>query len=151
MNRKTADSEEPAAFAVRLFLRGLLGEGDVGGLHALGATDGVELDALAFLKGAEAIGLDGGVMDEQIGAVVVRGDEAEAFSVVEPLNGTGSHNVAIPVWEIELSIPENGPAAESRNLQTGDHTGAHAKDVIAPKENASFPCAGVWCGELERT
>ena len=56
-------------------------------LHvALGAADGFELHALAFLKGAEPVGLDGGVMDEEVSALVVGADEAKAFCFVKPFD-----------------------------------------------------------------
>src|SRR5882672_7902818 len=48
-------------------------------------------DLLAFLQRLVAGALDRAVMREQILAAVIRGDEAEALRVVEPLNGTCSH------------------------------------------------------------
>ena len=60
-------------------------------LPALGALDDVELDALAFLKAAEALCLDGGVMDEYVLAVFTA-QKAEALCVVKPLNGALFHD-----------------------------------------------------------
>src|ERR671924_2443451 len=71
----------------RRFLQGL----DVVRLQSLGPALHLELDLLAFLEGLEAGHLDRGVMREQILAAFARGDEAEAFGIVEPLNGTGCH------------------------------------------------------------
>ena len=62
-------------------------------LQALWALSDVELDALAVLKGAVAVGLDGGVMDENVLVLTVNGDEAEALVSVEPLNGSLCHGV----------------------------------------------------------
>jgi hypothetical protein len=60
-------------------------------LPALGALYDVELDALAFLKAAEALCLDGGVMDEYVLAVFTA-QKAEALCVVKPLNGALFHD-----------------------------------------------------------
>src|SRR6187399_3015347 len=64
---------------------------DVVRLQALRTALHLELDFLPFLEGLEAGHLDRGVMREQILAALARGDEAEAFGVVEPLYGTGCH------------------------------------------------------------
>src|ERR1700694_3684802 len=64
---------------------------DVRRLQALRPFLHLELDLLAFLQRLEAVHLDRGVMREQIFAAFSRGDEAEAFRVVEPLDGTGCH------------------------------------------------------------
>src|SRR5215208_77439 len=64
---------------------------DVVGLQALGAALHFELHLLTFLQRLEAGHLDRGVMREQIFAALARGNEAEAFGVVEPLDGTGCH------------------------------------------------------------
>lgn len=57
------------------------------GLGAFLLEGDVELDELADAEGAEAVGLDGGVVDEEVLAAVVWGDEAVALVVVEPLHG----------------------------------------------------------------
>ena len=44
-----------------------------------------KLDRLSLVKGAEAIHLDFGLVEEQVFAAIVRGDEAEAFGFIEPL------------------------------------------------------------------
>jgi hypothetical protein len=49
----------------------------------------VEADFLIFGEGAEAVGFDAGVVDEDIGFTVFSGDEAVAFLVVEPFNFAG--------------------------------------------------------------
>ncbi|EGL16903.1 hypothetical protein HMPREF9413_0679 [Paenibacillus sp. HGF7] len=50
----------------------------------------VELDALAFVKGLEAIALDRGEMDENVFAAF-NFNEAEAFLCVKPLNCSCFH------------------------------------------------------------
>ena len=54
-------------------------------LPTLGSLDYVELDRLAFLERTEALRLDGGVMHEDILAVLA-GNESETFCVIEPLH-----------------------------------------------------------------
>jgi ATP:corrinoid adenosyltransferase len=66
-------------------------------LQAFGATLHFELDLLAFLERLEAAHLDRGVMREQVFTALGRGNEAEAFGVVEPLYGTGCHVHLLPV------------------------------------------------------
>ena len=56
---------------------------DVLGLPALRALDYVELDALAFLKRTEAVALDGGVMHEDVVAILTA-DKSEALGIVKP-------------------------------------------------------------------
>src|SRR3954451_21071838 len=57
------------------------------GLHALLALAGGEAHALVLVKGAVAARLDRGVVDEDVLASVIGGDEAEALLGVEPLHG----------------------------------------------------------------
>jgi len=60
--------------------------GDVGGLRALRAALDGELDLLAFTQAAEAFTLNGREVNEDVGTFL-RGDEAVALGVVEPLDG----------------------------------------------------------------
>src|SRR6476469_4077791 len=60
---------------------------DLIGLQALLALHNLEGDLLAFLQRLEAGALDGTEVHEQVRAGL-RGDEAEALGVVEPLDGT---------------------------------------------------------------
>src|SRR5690242_21149814 len=64
---------------------------DLDRLRALGAAAGRVLDPLVFLEAAEAVSLDGGVVDEDIGSAVVGGDEAVTLVGVEPLHCALSH------------------------------------------------------------
>jgi hypothetical protein len=64
---------------------------DVVRLQTLRAALHLKLDFLPFLESLEAGHLNRGVMREQVLAALARGDEAEAFGVVEPLYGTGCH------------------------------------------------------------
>src|SRR6478609_10862744 len=63
---------------------------DVRRLQPLRALDDVELDPLPFLQGPEPVGVDGGVVDEDVLAALL-GDEAEALRIIEPLHGTRRH------------------------------------------------------------
>jgi hypothetical protein len=58
----------------------------------------VELDRFSFAEGLEAVSKDIGVMDEQIAAPIIVGDESEAFGFVEPFDGSGGCHVAIPFF-----------------------------------------------------
>ena len=49
-------------------------------------------DPLAFLRAAEARGVDGGKMHEHVGAAVLGGDETEALGIVEPLHCAVLHD-----------------------------------------------------------
>ena len=57
----------------------------------LGIGLGVVGDLLALSQGAEALGLDGGEVDEHVAAAVIVGDEAEALFVVKPFDSTVIH------------------------------------------------------------
>jgi len=57
-------------------------------LHAFLTTGGDERDLLAFFQALEAFTLDGTEVNEEV-VTGLRSDEAEAFFIVEPLNGTG--------------------------------------------------------------
>src|SRR4051812_18440082 len=70
-----------------------LKRGDVDGLRALVAGLGVVGDLRVLGQRLEAVGVDAGVVDEEVLATVVGRDEAEALVVVEPLDGSGSHDV----------------------------------------------------------
>src|ERR1700722_7583775 len=67
---------------------------DVLRLPALGAFDHVKLHLLTFLQAAEAAGLNGGEMDENILAILAA-DESVSFSVVKPLHCSCFHDGAL--------------------------------------------------------
>src|SRR3954468_23684228 len=85
-------SDEPGADGLSMDDAAPLQRGDVDGLGALVAGLGVEGDLRALSQRLEAVGVDAGVMDEEVLAALVRGNEAEALVVVEPLHGSGSHD-----------------------------------------------------------
>src|SRR5450755_4555220 len=64
---------------------------DLLGLRALRALAGGEVDPLVLLEAAEAVSLDGGVVNEDVGGAVVRGNEAVTLVGVKPLHGALSH------------------------------------------------------------
>jgi hypothetical protein len=74
---------------------------DVLSLPALGAFDDTELNGLTFLEAAESAGLDGRVMNEYVFAVLTA-DEAVALCVIEPLNCSLFHGVALS-FEIDVA------------------------------------------------
>ena len=67
---------------------GLRRDRDVRGLQSLRTFDHIELHLRAFLQRAEAAGLNRAEVDELILAPVSR-NEAKAFRIVEPLDGSG--------------------------------------------------------------
>src|SRR5579884_2751500 len=83
--RKRA-ARKPPSDTVRLGLQSL----NVLGLPPLGSFHDIKLHGLTFLQAAEALRLDGREMDEYIFAILP-GDEAIAFSVVEPLYSSLFH------------------------------------------------------------
>src|SRR5699024_10362455 len=64
-------------------------------LRALGTLGDLELDALRLLEAAVTLGLDGGVVDEDVVTDTVLGDEAVALLRVEPLVGSLCHVVNV--------------------------------------------------------
>lgn len=86
-----AESAARAAVSVLLGAeRGAVGSGDIDGLGfvVVAGGDG-ELNAIAFEEGAETVGSDGRVVNEEVFSAVVGLDEAESFGVVEPLDDAG--------------------------------------------------------------
>jgi hypothetical protein len=64
---------------------------DLLSLRTLRALACGELDSLVLLQAAETVSLDGGVVYEDVGGAVIRGDETIALVSVEPLHGALSH------------------------------------------------------------
>src|SRR5580698_4963093 len=60
-------------------------------LRALRPPASGVLDALVLLEAAVAVGKDCGVVNEDVGGAVVRGDEDVPLVSVEPLHGALSH------------------------------------------------------------
>src|SRR3954453_23157431 len=65
--------------------------GDVDRLRSLVAALLLVGDARALGQRAVPVAVDARVMDEQVAAALVGGDEAEALVVAEPLHGAGRH------------------------------------------------------------
>ena len=82
------------------------------GLRALGTLGDLELDALRLLEAAVAGGVDGGVVNEHVGAAAVLGDEAEALLSVEPLNGALCHGVN-PSSDRQVVPAPRGPPVDA--------------------------------------
>jgi hypothetical protein len=66
---------------------------DFGSLWAFLAHAGYVAYFLTFSQGFEAVALDFGEVSEQVVAACIWSDEAKAFCIIEPLNGTGFHFV----------------------------------------------------------
>jgi hypothetical protein len=59
---------------------------DVGSLRTFRSLHNFEFDHISFLQSAVAVSNDGGIVDEDIGAIVAP-DEAVTFRVIEPFYG----------------------------------------------------------------
>src|SRR5690349_24908814 len=68
---------------------------DVLRLRALRTLGYVELDLLVLVEGLVPLRLDRRVVDEDVVAAVLLGDEAEALLGVEPLDGALSHALVL--------------------------------------------------------
>ena len=64
---------------------------DVGCLLAFRTGGHVEGYALVLLQRFEALSVDRREVRKQVFAAAIRGDEAEAFCVIEPFNNTSRH------------------------------------------------------------
>src|SRR5512139_3838411 len=94
-NTRRAEIKKPRRTGVfHIRSEGLRHDLDVRSLLALGASRHFEADALVFLQGLEAAGVDCGEMCKEVFAAVIRGDEAKTFCIVKPLNSTRFHLVS---------------------------------------------------------
>src|SRR5438128_6201366 len=94
--RVAARGGRPAARA-RLGPPSLLNGADAAGLQPLLALGHLELDPLSLGELAISLHLDLGLMDEEIFAAALRGDDAEPLRSVEPLDRAGCHLTVTPV------------------------------------------------------
>src|SRR3954471_15806252 len=137
-DRRPAEAGRPAFSGAGERLQ----RGDVDCLGALVPGLGVVADARAFGERLEALGVDAGVVDEEVLAGIVRRDEAEALVVVEPLDGSGGH-----VW-----VPPGISVLRSQRVLRRQRLGTLAQlasgwfptvdDVRIP-----FVAVGAQCGE----
>ena len=72
-----------------------LDRGYIVGTRAFFALADLEVDLLVFVEGGITTGFDLGVMHEQIGTAVVRANESETLTCVEPLYCTCTHCVLL--------------------------------------------------------
>ena len=67
---------------------------DLNGLEPLLAFFRVEADSVPFVQRAEAFGLDGGMVNENVSTIVAL-DETKAFRIAEPLDCTFRHTFLV--------------------------------------------------------
>src|SRR5438105_10838816 len=96
-------------------LQKTLHRSDVLCLPALGSLDDIELDGLALFQAAKALVLNGGVMHEDILAILPA-DETVPFGVVEPLHCSLFHKWCVPSGLICADVKQ-------RLVQAGDTLG----------------------------
>jgi hypothetical protein len=110
-----ATTSAVAAAATRtgtIWERAAAGRSYVDGLGAAvvaGSDD--ELDGVALVEAAEAVGLDGGLVHEEVLAAAFGGDEAKPLGAVEPLDGA-SH----PLRRHRGRRSKESPRSERRGL-----------------------------------
>src|SRR3981081_434610 len=75
---------------------------DVGRLGTFRSLNNFEFDRVSFLQGAIAIAGDGGIMYENVGAIIAP-DEAVSLGIVKPLHGS-SHFHCPPGRVFEISL-----------------------------------------------
>src|SRR4029453_11302993 len=101
------------------------------GLRPFGALGDVKLDLVAFSQGFEARGGNGRVMDEDVRPLILR-NEPKPFLVVEPLDGSMSHNMILLAWGREENVathvrkhikkPCTGVASPWRSLEVSQRS-----------------------------
>jgi hypothetical protein len=91
--QRVAPIKKPRRSGAFGFRGDTLGTLDVGSLLAFRALRDFELDFLTFFEGLKAVHVDCGEMREQIFAAIIWSDEAKAFGIIEPLNGTCCHKI----------------------------------------------------------
>src|SRR6267143_3601430 len=69
------------------------GLGDVGSLRAFRSLNDFEFDGVSLLQGAIAISGDGGIMYENVWAIIAP-DEAVSFGIIKPFHGS-VHSLAL--------------------------------------------------------
>src|SRR4051812_39504392 len=100
---------------------GRLDGADVHRLRTLVARLLLVLDLRVLGERLETLAIDSRVVDEQVTVSVVRSDEAVALLVVEPLDGSGRHELPLPACARPVFRRESAP----RHLQCST-TPAHA-------------------------
>ncbi len=79
---------------------------NVGSLLAFRALRDFERYLLTFFESLEAVHLDCGKVGEQILTAVIRSDKAEAFGIIEPLDGTCCHNASFKYKLITRAVKQ---------------------------------------------
>src|SRR3984957_1032670 len=90
---------------------------DVSRLQTLGALLRFEAHLLVFSQRLEAVAADFREVSEQVVAALVRSNEAKAFAVVEPLNGTGIHEESLRKKKVKIA-PSGAREASRRERTT---------------------------------
>jgi len=97
---------------------------DVLGAGALWAVGHLEPHAITLVEGAEALGFDLGVMDENIRAALTR-EEPEPLGLVEPLDRTFEHERGLLGLRLATSAarPRTDPPPSGRPPEQSDASG----------------------------
>src|SRR3954452_3554876 len=119
---------------------------DVLRLGAVGPLGSVELHLRTLGERLEAVAGDGRVVDEQVLALVRRGDEAVPLRIVEPLDGSGCHEKTPPramkngqrrrTVRDRYSLESASTVARNR---AGSMTGWRGTGRATPREAQLFP------------
>jgi hypothetical protein len=94
----------------------------------------VEFNPFPFRKGLEALTLDGGVMDKDIAAIILR-DEPEALRIVEPLYRSLRHLLELLLSRIEATtVTSKKPLSHDSRTEVNNRF--HSS--LAPLNNMSY-------------
>ena len=121
---------------------------DVDRLRSLGPVLGFVVHARAVGERAEAGAVDRRVVDEQVLAALVRGDEAEALVIVEPLDGSRRHRSCV-FLSVETRTPRPGGATYTRDSRrTGEECVTWPSSTCSAARDGSLYCG--WTVDLDR-
>jgi hypothetical protein len=104
-------------------------------LHAFLTAGSDESDLLAFFQAFEAVGLNGFEVYEQV-VTGLWSDEAEAFFIVEPLNGTGlaiGHGVS-PWTKLTAVREKPWPRLSAKSRKIHEDVG-HRVEILSDTSN----------------
>src|SRR5690606_29170511 len=118
--------------------------------RALLALHDVELDPLPLREAAEAVGLDGGVVDEAVLVSVLGRDEAESLGIIEPLHRScrASHSVL----HVGLPTPVRNDPGSGPSMDTGLSRGMEVVRPDQARSSGAVDCVAGWGWvEFQRT
>lgn len=122
----------------------------IGGLQPFRSLHNVELDLLSLTQGAKPFPLNGGVMDEDVFAIVTL-NKAIALAVAKPLDPTVCHPAIPPLQPHRLSLLQglNSCAAVSQSRVNKKTAGADARARAVTQVSPTTSHAPMLCRVFE--